>query len=192
MNLSPRQQRALHSICETFAPAAGGWPSAVEMGIPAAIAEALDYNPRTSDRADLLQLLDLWDSRLHAFFTVGRLQNFSSLPLATRTRILLSWADSNLAKRRAAFQALRKAVGFLYVMLPGANAARSGVWDKFDYPGPPGTQNTSSTGRPLRVTIPQGDLDLSCEVCIVGSGAGGATAAAVLAGAGKNVIVLEA
>src|SRR5271157_5954379 len=163
MNLSPRQQRALHSICETFAPAAGGWPSAVEMGIPAAIAEALDYNPRTSDRADLLQLLDLWDSRLHALFTVGRLQNFSSLPLATRTRILLSWADSNLVKRRAAFQALRKAVGFLYVMLPGANAARSGVWDKFGYPGPLGLQKPS-----------------------------GPRTLAVVAGAGKDVLVLEA
>jgi len=191
MNLSPRQQRALHSICETFAPAAGGWPSAVEMGIPAAIAEALDYNPRTSDRADLLQLLDLWDSRLHAFFTVGRLQNFSSLPLATRTRILLSWADSNLVKRRAAFQALRKAVGFLYVMLPGANAARSGVWDKFGYPGPLGLQKPSGP-RTLAVVVPKRDMELSCEVCIVGSGAGGGTAAAVLAGAGKDVLVLEA
>jgi len=42
MNLSPRQQRALQSICDTFAPAAGGWPSASEMGIPSAIAAGLD------------------------------------------------------------------------------------------------------------------------------------------------------
>jgi len=191
MNLSPRQQRALQSICETFAPAADGWPSAVEMGIPAAIAEALDFNPRMSDRAELLQLLDLWDSRLHSLFTVGRFQNFSALPPKTRARVLLSWADSTLGKRRAAFQALRKAIGFLYVMLPGANGARSPVWDKFGYPGPLGAQKSSSQ-RPLAVTVPQRDMELSCDVCIIGSGAGGGTAAAVLAGAGKDVIVLEA
>jgi len=191
MKLSLRQQRALHSICETFAPAAAGWPSAVEMGIPAAIAEALDFNPRTSDRAQLLQLLDLWDTRLHALFTVGRLQNFSSLPLATRAQVLLSWADSSFGKRRAVFQALRKAIGFLYVMLPGANGARSLVWEKFGYPGPLGSQKPDAP-RPLAVVIPLRDMDLSCEICIVGSGAGGGTAAAVLAGAGKDVIVLEA
>lgn len=191
MNLSPRQQRALHAICETFAPGGGGWPSAVEMGIPAAIAEALDCNPRTSDRAELLQLLDLWDSRAHALLTTGRWQNFSALALEDRVRVLLSWSDSSLGKRRAAFQALRKAIGFLYVMLPGANGTRSAVWEKFNYPGPLGAQKPDAQ-RPLAVVVPQRDLELRCEVCIVGSGAGGGTAAAVLAGAGKDVLVLEA
>ena len=37
----------------------------------------------------------------------------------------------------------------------------------------------------------QGDLTLEADVCIVGSGAGGATAAAILAEAGLDVIVLE-
>src|SRR5216684_118420 len=78
MKLTPRQQHALQSICDTFAPSADGWPSASDLGIPAAIAAALDFNPRSSDRAQLLQLLDLWDSRLHTLFTLGRLARFSS------------------------------------------------------------------------------------------------------------------
>jgi long-chain-alcohol oxidase len=190
MDLSPRQRRALQSICDTFAPASAGWPSASELGIPSAIAEALDLNPRPGERAQFLQLLDIWDSHLHSLFTVGQWDAFSSLPLETRISILLSWADSGLSRRRGAFQALRKAIGFLYVMLPGAGGATSAVWKKIGYPGPLGPQ--APKPRPLKPIIPEVDTDLSCDVCIVGSGAGGSVAAALLAQAGKEVIVLEA
>jgi choline dehydrogenase-like flavoprotein len=191
MRLSPRQQRALASICETFFPAADGWPSASELHISAAIAEALDFNPRSRDRAEFLRLLDFWDWRLHSFLTAGRFSPFSSLPNEIRRRILLSWADSALRKRRGAFQALRKAVGFLHVMLPGADGSRNPVWDRIGYPGPLGAQ---SPGRPreLKVVEPEHELQLDADVCVIGSGAGGGVAAAVLAGAGKEVIVLEA
>ena len=191
MNLSSRQQRALHSICDTFAPAGDGWPSASELGVPSAIVAAMAASPRSLDRAQFLQLLTLWDSHVHSLLTIGRFERFSALPPPLRTSILLSWADSAIGKRRAAFQGLRKAVGFLYVMLPGAGGGRNPAWDKFGYPGPL-TANHPVRLRPLGVTLPHQGTDLSCEVCIVGSGAGGATTAAVLAAAGKDVIVLEA
>ncbi|HEX4545522.1 MAG TPA: GMC family oxidoreductase N-terminal domain-containing protein, partial [Candidatus Acidoferrum sp.] len=191
MNLTLRQQRALESICETFLPRAKGWPSALDLEIPKAIAEAMDYNPRSQDRAQLLQLLDFWDSRLHGLFTLGRLKLFSALSSEDRIRVLLSWADSNIAKRRAVFQALRKAVGFLYVMLPRPNGARSPVWDHLNYPGPLRAQKVSAP-RPLSVIVPDRDMQLSSDVCVIGSGAGGGTAAAVLSRAGKDVIVVEA
>src|SRR5580692_4722071 len=192
MNLTPRQQLALQSICDTFAPAStqDGWPSACGLGIPAAIAKALDFNPRSRERAQFLQLLDLWDSHLHSLLTAGRWAAFSSLPMEERIRVLLSWADSGLSRRRTAFQALRKAIGFLYVILPGAKGAASPVWKKFGYPGPLGPQQAKP--RALRPIIPEVDTALTCDVCIVGSGAGGSVAAAVLAQAGKDVIVLEA
>jgi long-chain-alcohol oxidase len=190
MELSPRQQRALQSICDTFAPASADWPSASEIGIPNAIAGALDLNPRPQERAQFLQLLDLWDSYLHCLLTIRRWTAFSSLPLDARIRVLLSWADSALGRRRATFQALRKAIGFLYVMLPGAEGAPSPVWKKFGYPGPLGAQKEKP--RALTPIVPQMDMELSCDVCIVGSGAGGSVSAAVLAAAGKDVIVLEA
>ncbi len=93
MNLTSRQQHALVSICDTFLPAFDEWPSASDLNIPSAIAGALDFNPRSNDRAQLLQLLDLWDSQLHSLFTVGRLARFSSLPADARIRVLLSWAS---------------------------------------------------------------------------------------------------
>jgi choline dehydrogenase-like flavoprotein len=190
MLLTPRQLRALEFICEAFFPAEDGWPSAVELGLPAALAGNLDFNPRSAEKAQLLQLLDIWDSRLHSLFAAGKLAPFSSLPPDARARVLLDWADSAFAKRRGVFQALRKALGFHYVMLPEANGG-SAVWRKMSYPGPLRAHDSHDSSR-LAVTVPDGDLKLACEVCVIGSGAGGGTAAGVLAAAGKDVIVLEA
>jgi long-chain-alcohol oxidase len=161
------------------------------MGMPEALVEALDFNPRSKNRDELLRLLDMWDSRMHSLLAVGKAAPFSSLPLEARTRVLLDWAGSSLGKRRAAFQALRKAVGFLYVMLPGARGEASAVWNQMGYPGPIGVQRPNA-GRALKPVVPDGDSELSCEVCVIGSGAGGGTAAGVLTAAGKDVVVLEA
>jgi choline dehydrogenase-like flavoprotein len=191
MNFSPKQRHALEAICNTFAPSGDGWPSASELGVPDAIARGLEFTPRASVRAQFLQLLDFWDSRLHSLVTTGRLAHFSSLTPEAREWVLLSWADSGIKRRRAAFQALRKVIGSLYVTLPAADGGRSAVWDKLGYPGPLGAQRPIARRR-LHAIVPDTDSDLSCDVCVIGSGAGGATAAAVLAKAGCDVIVLEA
>jgi long-chain-alcohol oxidase len=191
MELTPRQYRALCSICNTFLPAAPEWPSAVERGVPDALAAALDFNPRTAYRWEFANLLDLWDTCLHSFIEAGHWAQFSTLAAEDKCKVMLSWADSRLTMRRAAFQALRKAVGFLYVMLPGAAGEVNQVWEKLGYPGPIGVQRPEAP-RKLHVIVPDKEMTLSCDVCVVGSGAGGGVAAAVLAAAGKDVVVLEA
>ena len=191
MELTPRQHRALCSICDTFLPAAPRWPSAVERGVPDALAAALDFNPRAVDRWEFLNLLDLWDYSLHSFIEVGHWSQFSELAEENKHKVMLSWADSRLSLRRAVFQALRKAVGFLYVMLPGTMGEVNPVWANIGYPGPIGVQRPDAP-RKLNVIVPEAEMTLRCDVCVIGSGAGGGVAAAVLAAAGKEVIVLEA
>jgi long-chain-alcohol oxidase len=191
MELTPRQYRALCSICDTFLPAAPGWPSAVARGVPDALAAALDFNPRTIYRWEFVNLLDIWDSSLHSFLEVGNWSQFSNLAETDKHRVMLSWADSRLTMRRAAFQALRKAIGFLYVMLPSAAGQPNPIWEQMGYAGPIGVQRPDAP-RKLSVTVPDKEMTLTCDVCVIGSGAGGGVAAAVLAAAGQEVIVLEA
>jgi long-chain-alcohol oxidase len=191
MELTARQHRALCAICDAFLPAAHGWPSAVERGVPDALAAALDFNPREIDRWEFLNLLDFWDSSLYALLELGSSRRFSDLGQYEKTKVLLRWADSGIALRRAAFQALRKAIGFLYVMLPGRAGETNTVWEKLGYPGPIGAQRPAEP-RKLIVATPEKDATLKCDVCVIGSGAGGGVVAAVLAAAGKEVTVIEA
>jgi long-chain-alcohol oxidase len=188
--LSPRARRALGSICDTFVPGGDGLPSATELGVPDALLGLVERNPRAAERRQVSQLLGLWDTRLLCAVAGGGFGRFSSLSQEERERLLLSWADSRVVQRRAAFQALRKGVLLAYYG-GGQNGDRSAVWDAIGYPGPLGPpQDPPPPGiRPLEV---DGDTDLDCDVVVVGSGAGGGTAAAVLAREGLDVVVLEA
>jgi choline dehydrogenase-like flavoprotein len=137
------------------------------------------------------QLLGLWDTRLICAIAGGGLRRFTSLSQEERERVLLSWAHSRVTQRRGAFQALRKGALLAYYGNGGADGARNPVWDAIGYPGPLGApQDPPPPGiTPLEVG---GDTELDCDVVIVGSGAGGGTAAAVLAEAGLDVVIVEA
>ena len=105
--------------------------------------------------------------------------------------MLLSWCDSRVPQRRAAFQALRKGALLFYWMLPQPDGSRNPAWDAIDYTGPLG-ENKGAPPKPLDPIEIDRDTDLECDVVIVGSGAGGGTTAGVLAAAGLDVVVLEA
>lgn len=188
--LSPKARAALDAICDTFVPGGDGLPSATEQGVPDALLGLVARNPRAAERKQVAQLLGLWDTRLLCAIAGGGVRRFSSLSQDGRELVLLSWADSRVPQRRAAFQALRKGALLAYYG-SGGNGDRNPAWEAIGYPGPlgPPQDPPPRTIEPLEVSE---DTALECDVVVVGSGAGGGTAAAVLAQAGLDVVILEA
>jgi long-chain-alcohol oxidase len=171
--LSPRQRRALDAICDTF------HPGTAELGAADAFLELFGSELRPGELRQLRGLLSLFAAR-----------RFERLSQERRERILLAWCNSRWVTRRAAFHGLRKAALALAYGLPAPGGAPNPTWERIGYPGPIGPvgEPPPKAIEPLPVT---GDLELDCDVCVVGSGAGGGTAAAVLAAAGLDVVVLE-
>jgi choline dehydrogenase-like flavoprotein len=192
MALSSSQRESLRAICDTFVPSLdlpGGerTPSASELGVPEAVEQAIGRAPRKADRKQVALLLSALNSRALTVLGGGGPRHFADLPLEKREEVLLSWADSRLPQRRAVFHALRKAaVAMTY-------SRETPMWDLIGYPGPErGDGRLDKPLKPLHPLAIAGDTRLDCDVVVVGSGAGGATAAAVLAQHGLDVVVLEA
>ena len=179
ITLSPPGRASLDAICDTFVPGENGLPSATDIHVPDVILGAMGANPSADVRDGFAGLIEGWDPE------------FASLPHDERERALLAWCDSEDVMQRAAFQALRKLTMVMYYTIPWQGDGSNPVDEAIGYPGPHGKLEDAPPKaiKPLGITE---DTELDCDVVIVGSGAGGGTAAAVLAEAGLDVVVVEA
>ncbi|MGE5335353.1 MAG: GMC family oxidoreductase N-terminal domain-containing protein, partial [Nitrososphaerota archaeon] len=198
--LSPAEMRTLEAACEALIPPApppadetdpDGYyaRSASDLGVAALIAEALSQqSPET--RAQFKQLLSLMGRPLFGMMLLGRPRRFDRMSLAEREAALRKMRDSAMPALRQGFQGLKRLTGFVYFGAPIGDGPNPN-WPALSYPTPPAPPAADAFPKRIRPLDVHGDLALTADAVVVGSGAGGGVMAAELAAAGKDVIILE-
>ena len=180
--LSPSQATVLSSVVDTFAPS-----DADAAATRTFVAEALARLP-PHRRGKLALVLGLLSNPVAGLVLAGRLRTFAHLDRARRERALLRLAS--ITALRPAFDALARLSLFAAYAVTDEHG-RSAAWERLGYPGPRHDPPTQA-GPAGSIGSDEPPERLTADAVVVGSGAGGAVAAALLAGAGMRVVVLEA
>ena len=191
--LSRTERRSLAAICEGFLPSLTPGPgddpvlfatSAGDLHVADAAETAIGLlGPQQS--AALRLLLRALDTPVAGLGLIGRPFRISSMSVVERERALRAMSTSVVPQVRSGFQALKRLARFLYY-----SGDANPIWPRIGYhPSPIAPATAPPALEVTRITAP---VALECDVCVIGSGAGGGVVAARCAAAGKRVIVLEA
>jgi choline dehydrogenase-like flavoprotein len=188
--LSDAQRMTLEQLCDTFVPAVASESqddverefmgrAAGDLGIPAQI-EGLMGDVMTADEiAGFAGLLDALEG-----------EGFAAADVDARTELIHALGADPEAKH--GLRAFKGLTLLFFYGLPDENGSNPN-WEAVGFPGPKSAP-PSAEQAPKTITVAEVSGEtatLSCDVCVVGSGAGGGVIAAECAKAGKDVLVLE-
>ena len=189
--LSDTRRRALEAVCDTVAPSVEAATDdaalrdfygrgASDLGVAPQLEGLMAQSMMPEEIEAMGQLLDAIEDN-----------GFAEQPLEVRTQILHAVADSS-PEAKLGVRQLRALTLLFFYALPDASG-RNPNWEALGYPGP---ISAPPTAQEAPKTIDVEDIagpaaELAADVCVVGSGAGGAVIAAELQRAGRNVVVLE-
>lgn len=201
MILSEKHLAILRAVTDAFIPAVqsasqsssdadGFWRlKASDFQAAEKITLALDHlSPQ--QQQEFVQLLDILGSPLLGLTWFGALKGVQNLSPEDAEKMLVRWSQSPIAPLRQGFHVLKKLTAFLVYGYSDESAINP-TWKAIGYPGPLPKPHSGDIPRPIKPLAITQDTTLSCDVVIVGSGAGGGVMAGELAEAGFDVLVID-
>lgn len=127
--LSAREYATVHALAERIVAPRSGTPTVDQVNVGSNVDHIL-ARADEGVRAELRQLLGLFENGLANFVFGGRPRPFTRMSPEEQDRVLAEWRDSAIVIRRTGYQALRTVMMAAYYASPM-------IWAACAYGGPP-------------------------------------------------------